>query len=119
MAEPSMLVDPTVDDPSEHIGYLKLAGRWRIAGLTDRGSWTISVLELDRDSFVNEANKWAADVVEPEVERLRQALATGDRTQYERSSELLAKWASPDGRWSQFSDAVINSELSSRLGLSA
>jgi len=105
--EPAMLVDPTVDDPDVHLTFVQRGGEWRIAGQTDRGIWTITNLELDRDSFTRDSNWIATEVLTPEVARLKAAIVSGDAGAYEESRRRLERWAGPDNRYSQFVRTVV------------
>lgn len=76
--ERPLLIDPTVDDPRQHIHFAKLpTGRWTPIGKTERGSVTIRALGLARDSYLEEIAHHVDHVVMPVVRDLQTAHAVG------------------------------------------
>ena len=106
-----MLVDPTADEPSTHLTYLKHAGVWGIAALTDRGTWTIRNLELDRDSFIRDINELSDLIVAPEVARLKAAAADGDRVRFDESRAVLDALSADSFPFAAFFRVAISHEL--------
>lgn len=106
--EPSMLVDPTIEDPTPHITYRFELGEWRIAGITERGTWTVKELELDRDSFRIETNRYIADAMLPRALAYREAVAAGDRDAILGEITALRTLASADKPWTQLLRTVVD-----------
>lgn len=102
-----LLVDPTQDDPDLHLTYLFEFGAWRIAPLTDRGSWTIRELELDRDSFRIETNRYINDAVRPRAVAYFEALAAGDQQAAVKEIRAMRGLAPPDQPWTQLLRTVL------------
>jgi uncharacterized protein (TIGR02646 family) len=107
VSEPSMLVDPTVDDPSLHITYVYAGGLWRVAGLTRRGRWTINALELDRDSFTYEANELILDVIDKPALEVMAAKADLDRARLVAAVAVLKEIDTAGRRWTQLIRTLI------------
>jgi uncharacterized protein (TIGR02646 family) len=77
-SEHPLLVDPTVDDPRDHVRFAKLpTGRWAPIGLTDRGRKTIAVLGLGRDAYLDEFEAHVRHVVMPMVKDLKISYSVG------------------------------------------
>ena len=106
--ENAMLVDPTVEDPRPHFTYVYAGGRWRIAGRTDRGLWTIQALELDRDSFTRRSNQWLREAVDPRVLLLHRAEAAADHATIRAVTRELVAFTMPGERWSHFASIVVD-----------
>jgi uncharacterized protein (TIGR02646 family) len=106
-SEPAMLVDPTVDDPNRHLTYVYAGDRWRIAPLSDRGLWTITALELDRDSFTRRANEWIREAVDPRVASYAAAVATRDTPALRKVVRDLLRFSRPTHRWSQLAAVLL------------
>lgn len=108
--EPAMLVDPTSEDPADHITYVYAGGRWRIAAANDseRGAWTISRLKLDRMTFNRRANRFVRLAVVPLVRQLNQAIAHADTGGIRRATAELTALATEDAEWTQLMRLVID-----------
>ena len=79
------LLDPSVDDPRDHIRFeLDPRGRWNIVGSSWRGTVTLHTLGLLRDEFRDLFNIHVARIVEPVIEDVRSGLATLPRDAFER-----------------------------------
>jgi uncharacterized protein (TIGR02646 family) len=111
-AERAMLVDPTADDPKEHITYVFHAGLWRIASLTSRGLWTISAIQLDRDSFTYEANEFILEAVDPIAKAVKAAAASGDTVLRDQLLDKLSELSRPETRWTHLRDVVRDAVIS-------
>lgn len=76
--ETPLLIDPTVDDPRQHIRFEQLlTGRWAPVGKTERGYETIRVLGLARDSYLDELAHHVEKVVMPVVRDIQATYAVG------------------------------------------
>ncbi len=109
VAEPGLLIDPTIEDPAADITYVYEHGRWRIAPANDspRGAWTIEKLKLDRMSFDREANLFIADVVGPLVTRFNTAIAARDRDDIRAVTIALTTLTKTGARWTQLMRIVV------------
>jgi uncharacterized protein (TIGR02646 family) len=105
--EPSMLVDPTVEDPDDHITYVYAGGLWRVAALTRRGRWTIDSLELDRDSFTLEANEFVLDAVDPYAKEIASAKSDLDRARLAAAVAEIKRYDLIERRWTQMIRVLI------------
>jgi uncharacterized protein (TIGR02646 family) len=77
-AEHPLLLDPTVDDPRQHIHFVKLPdGRWAPIGKTERGRQTIELLGLSRDTYLDELTYHVKHTVMPVVQDLKTAYVVG------------------------------------------
>lgn len=77
-AEQPLLLDPTIDDPRQHIRFELLStGRWGPLGKTDRGRETIRVLGLGRDGYLDDFTRHVKHIVMPVVRDLKTAYAVG------------------------------------------
>lgn len=70
-----LLLDPTVDDPFDHLGLALSIGRY--TALTDRGAATIDICQLNRDILCR-GRQVAYDTVTVILEGWQQALAARD-----------------------------------------
>ncbi len=69
-AERPLLVDPSVDDPREHIRFARMpepAGRWEPIGISERGRETIKILGLSRDTYLDDFRHHVESTVMPVV----------------------------------------------------
>jgi uncharacterized protein (TIGR02646 family) len=67
-AERPVLIDPTVDDPRQHIRFVPTTReRWAPIGITDRGRDTIAILGLGRDTYLDLFGHHVTRVVTPRV----------------------------------------------------
>ena len=106
--EPAMLLDPTVEDPRGDIEYRLEFGLWVIAGKTDRGKWTVTELELDRDSFRDDTNRYIRDAVLPRAIAYRNAIAAGDKAAISAAVRALKEIPRWDEPWTQLLQTVID-----------
>jgi len=82
--ERPLLVDPTVEDPREHVRFAKLpTGRWAPIGVTDRGQATVAILDLSRDTYLDDFTHHVTCVVSPVVRDVRDAQAACARPEFE------------------------------------
>lgn len=81
--ENALLLDPTVDDPLDHIRFiLEKDGRWRPIGTTEKGRNTIRVLQLDglegRSKILDHYRDHVNDRVRPRLREFHEALKSKD-----------------------------------------
>jgi len=76
--ESPLLLDPTQDDPREHIHFEKVQSLgWTPIGKTERGRESIKVLGLNRDTYRDDFNHHVKFVVMPIVADIRREYARG------------------------------------------
>jgi uncharacterized protein (TIGR02646 family) len=69
-----LLLDPTVDNPRDHLHFVEMPNRrWMPVGKTDRGRRTIEILGLSRDTYLDEFGHHVQHVVMPVVRDLKAA----------------------------------------------
>lgn len=84
-------VDPTVEDPTPHFEFVDLGGRWKLAGLSDRGMRTLAMLELDRDTLSGKMTHHVKRVVEPAIGRARMAMNADDEDAWNEAAVAVAE----------------------------
>lgn len=73
-AERPLLVDPTIDNPREHIRFVRMPdGRWAPIGVSERGRETIKILDLSRDTYLDDFTHHVTSIVMPVVRDIQDA----------------------------------------------
>lgn len=78
------LLDPSLDDPRDHIRFERDPnGKWGPIGTSWRGQITLQVIGLRRDEFRDLFNRHVESVIQPVVQDLREANLTRSRGEFE------------------------------------
>ena len=90
-SERALLIDPYREDPMDHITFrlskFRARDRWGPSPLTPRGERTIEILLLDRDDLLDLYEDHVRHFIEPEVNELLTAMASGA------AQGVLAAWS--------------------------
>jgi len=105
--EDAMLIDPTAEDPTQHLTYIYAKGKWRIAAMSPRGRWTIEKLGLDRDSFTHEANEFVLQAMDGHAKEVEAAKLEQDSLRLRDALVDLLDFDRPEQRWRHLVQTVI------------
>lgn len=113
--EQPLLVDPTANDPRLHIQFRPLPpGRWAPFGITERGRETISMLRLDRDSYLDDFTHHVEVTVKPVIDDIWMAYAERHRIDFEaRWRRKCDQLLDPERTFRALSEDVLRREFPS------
>jgi uncharacterized protein (TIGR02646 family) len=111
--ERPLLLNPTVDDPRQHIEFRPLPpARWAPFGTTARGRETIRILRLDRDTYLDRFTHHVAAVVMPVVDDVWRAHATRHRVDFDAEwDRRCAQLLDPEREFRALSEDVLRHEF--------
>jgi uncharacterized protein (TIGR02646 family) len=113
--EQPLLLDPSTDEPRDHIRFKLLPnGRWAPIGLTERGQATIRIVDLSRDTYLEQFAHHVTSVVMPVVADIKRELAVGLSPSFrEYWRTKCAQLLDPDRDFRALSEDVLRHEFPS------
>lgn len=79
LAEKPILLNPEIDEPSEHLEFLPDG---RVIGITERGKYTIEILQLNREQLLNDRSKVISEYEEELNVQLHRVMSLFDEGAY-------------------------------------
>jgi uncharacterized protein (TIGR02646 family) len=109
------LLDPSVDDPREHIRFVRdPRGQWGPSGISWRGAITLHVVGLTRDEFRELYNRHVEKTVKPVVDDLHEAKRQRTPPEFEAFwRRKLAELLDPARSFRALSEDVLRHEFPS------